>query len=205
MSSKGASPAGKNNPPDLDNTSEVTLPSPHEIQEVAQRKLASLTEEKRAQLRVAVMRTMSEEQRQQAAATKKDPLIQYILQQARQDIMSRNLPGQVDIRQQLQEQHQRIAPDELQSLVAQQRGLRRTDVFSSLAMIATQPPFNDHNTAAPTVATSSSQDERAANIALRPKHKCANCGGLVKPRSASRVADADEQDKESPPFNYCEN
>lgn len=202
MSSKGASPAGKTNPPDLDNTSEVALPSPQEIQEVAQCKLASLTEEQRAQIRNVVMRTMSEEQRQQATATKKDPLIQYVLQQARQDIMSRNLPAQVDIRQQLQEQHQRLAPDELQSLVAQQHGLRRTDEFpSALAMVATQRP--DPNAAATRVTTGSSQTEPATKVALRPDHKCADCDGLAKQRGTGNIDSltANEQANESLPLD----
>lgn len=103
MSGNDAPPASRADPPGLDNASEITLPSPQEIQELAQRKLESPTEEKRSQLRNVVMRSMSEEQRQQAAAIKKDPLIQYIYQQARQDIMSRNLPGQVEIRQQLRQ------------------------------------------------------------------------------------------------------
>lgn len=166
MTGREGTPSTTTDPPGPENSSKITAPSPQEIQEVAQRKLASLTEEQQVQLRNVVMRTMSEEQRQQAAATKKDPLIQYIVQQARQDIMSRNLPGQIDIRQQLQEQHQRLAPDELQSLVAQQRGMRRIDVFSSLAMIATQRP--DPNAAAASVATSSSQTEPATNVTLRP-------------------------------------
>jgi cation transport regulator ChaB len=136
---------------------------------------------------------MSEKQCQQAAATKMDPLIQFIFQQARQDIMSRNLPEQVNIRQQLQEQHQELTPEELQSLITKQRALRRTDESpSSLAMLATQPLLKDQNTAAATVSTSSSQAGPAANIALRPKHKCANCGGHEKPCSASHVAGADE-------------
>ena len=49
---------------------QMQQPTPQEISETAQRMLASLTEEKKAQLRNGVMRSMNEQQRQQASATK---------------------------------------------------------------------------------------------------------------------------------------
>jgi len=139
----------------MDNASETTPPSPQEIQEVAQRILVSLTEEKRSQLRNSVMRTMSEEQRRQATATNKDPLIQYIVQKAREESMNRNVSGQVDTQQRLQHQHQRLTSNQLQELNASQRGLQHTDVPPAmLAGLATQHSHDDVDTTAATVATS---------------------------------------------------
>ena len=86
--------------------SQMQQPTPQEINETAQRMLASLTEEKKAQLRNGVMRSMNEQQRQQASATKKDPLIQFIYQKARQDVMNRRASGQMANGQQPQQPQQ---------------------------------------------------------------------------------------------------
>ena len=79
-------------------------PSPQEIQEVAQRILVSLTEEKRSRLRDAIMSTMTEEQLRRAAANKKDPLMQFIFQKARSHIINGALSAEIDVGQQQQEQ-----------------------------------------------------------------------------------------------------
>lgn len=50
------------------------------------------------------MRTMSEHQRRQAAATKNDPLMQFIFQKARSDIINGTVSAEIDVGQQQQEQ-----------------------------------------------------------------------------------------------------
>lgn len=89
MTDHGQNLSSTGDPPGSDSSSENASPTPQEIRETAQRMLVSLTEEQQIRLRNGVMRTMSEKQRQQASATKKDPLIQFIYQKARQDIMNR--------------------------------------------------------------------------------------------------------------------
>lgn len=77
-------------------------PPAQEIQETAQRMMATLSDEKRAQLRNGVMRSMSEQQRQQASAAKKDPLVSFIFQKARQEVMNRRASAQASGGQQQQ-------------------------------------------------------------------------------------------------------
>jgi hypothetical protein len=166
MSSRGAVPLSTTNPPGPDNASEVTPPSPQEISEVAQRILASLTEEKRTHIRNAVMRSMNEEQRRQATATNKDALMSFIYQKAQSEIMNRDLPGKVDIndiRQQLQQQHQRHPPDQLQALIARQREMPPFSL-AMLADLMTQRSHDDVDTTAATVATSSSKTVPPADV-----------------------------------------
>ena len=147
---------------------------------------------------------MSEEQRRQATATNKDPLIQYIVHKAREEIMNRNVSGQVDTQQQLQHQHQRLTPNQLQELNASQRGLQYTDVPPAMLVdLATQRSHDNVDTTAATAATRSSQTEPLADIPLHASQQCANCGGLAKQRSTSPVDGVDEQDSESLPFNHC--
>jgi hypothetical protein len=205
MSSRNAVPPSTANPPGPDNTNETTPPSPQEISEVAQRILASLTEEKRTHIRNAVMRTMSEEQRLQATATNKDPLMQFIFHKAQSEILNRDLPGRVDIidiRQQLREQHQRLPPDQLQALIARQRGMPPFSL-AMLADLMTQRSHDGVELFAATAATSSLEAGSAADVPLHAGQQCANCGSLANQRSTSLVDSVDEQGKESPPFNYC--
>ena len=93
-----------NNPPNPQQAASMQQPPAAEIQETAQRMMATLSEEKIAQLRNNVMRNMSEQARQQASATKKDPLIGFIFQRARQEVMNRRSSAQAAGGQQQQQQ-----------------------------------------------------------------------------------------------------
>ena len=86
------------------------------------------------------MHTVSEEQRRQTAATKKDPLIQFIFQKARSDIMNGKA---VDVGQPQQQQQ---ATNE--SLGASQRG---PEVPIPLSAMMTQVSLNDTSTATATI------------------------------------------------------
>jgi hypothetical protein len=83
-----------NTTPNPQQAAPMQQPPAQEIQEAAQRMMASLSDEKRAALRNNVMRNMTEQARQQASATKKDPLVQFIFQRARQEVMSRRQSAQ---------------------------------------------------------------------------------------------------------------
>lgn len=153
LSTTTADPSGPANTNEIAPPSE---PSPGEIQESAQRILASLSEEKRSRLRDAVMITMTEEQRRQAAATKKDPLMQFIFQKARSDIMNGTTSAQIGVRQQQQQQ--------------QQQGTNMahgTVFFTTLPSLMTQVPHNGFNTAA---ATNTTQIAPGANASLDSEH-----------------------------------
>lgn len=141
------------------NTNEIVPPSdpsPGEIQEVAQRILASLTEEKRNQIRTAVMRSMNEEQRRQAAATMKDPLIQFVFHKARSDIVNGTKSAQIGVRKQQQQQQQQVT-----------NMAHGTVFFTSLPSLMTQVPHNGFNT---TAATNTTQIAPGANASLDSEH-----------------------------------
>jgi hypothetical protein len=80
--------------------------------------------------------------------------------------MNRDLPGKVDIndiRQQLQQQHQRHPPDQLQALIARQREMPPFSL-AMLADLMTQRSHDDVDTTAATVATSSSETVPPADV-----------------------------------------
>jgi hypothetical protein len=153
--------------------------------------LVSLTEEQQVRLRNGVMRTMSEEQRQQASATKMDRLIQFIYQKAKQDIMNRKAMGQIDSKQQQQQEHGIDMPN---SLIVSPRGVNATTSQSTTVAPNTQ------NYLIAGAAIDLAQAALAANIPLASDQHCANCGGLAKQRLTGRI---NERDNESLPFNYC--
>lgn len=78
-----------NTTPNPQQQAQAQQPTQAELQETAARMMASLSEDKKANIRNGMMRTMNEQQRQQAAAQKKDPLITFVFQRARQEIMAR--------------------------------------------------------------------------------------------------------------------
>ena len=65
----------------------LRMPSAVEIFSNAQRMMANLSEKGKAQVREGTLRSMSEEQIQQALARKQDPLFQHIYEQAEQEVM----------------------------------------------------------------------------------------------------------------------
>lgn len=75
---------------------QMQAPTQQEIQEQSQRMMAALSDDKKNQLRNNVMRNMSEQVRQQMAATGKDPLIGWIFQKARQEVMARKMSAQAN-------------------------------------------------------------------------------------------------------------
>jgi hypothetical protein len=150
------------------NTNEIVPPSdpsPGEIQEVAQRILASLTEEKRNQIRTAVMRSMNEEQRRQAAATMKDPLIQFVSHKARSDIMNGTASAEIGNGKQQHQQQQRQQQTINMSLGAPRRGL---EAHTFLCAMMTQLPHDGINT---TAAISPSRTAPGAYASLDSEHE----------------------------------
>ena len=111
-----------NNTPNPQQAAPMQQPPAQEIQETAQRIMSTLSEEKRAQLRNGVIRSMTEQQRQQASATKKDPLIQYIFSKARQEVMTRRQSAQAAGGQQQQNMQMSNAGGVNMSQSASQQG-----------------------------------------------------------------------------------
>lgn len=86
MSQNSHQPQHMNNTP---NPQMAPQFQPQELQEVAAKIMASIPDDKKAGLRNNIMRSMSEQDRQQASAAKKDPLINYVFKQARNELMAR--------------------------------------------------------------------------------------------------------------------
>jgi hypothetical protein len=108
--------------PNPQQPAQMQQPPAQEIQETAQRMMAGLSEEKRAALRNGVMRNMTEQQRQQASATKKDPLVQFVFQKARQEVMARRQAAQAASGQQQQNMQMSNAGGVNMSQSASQQG-----------------------------------------------------------------------------------
>lgn len=80
-----------NGTPDAMPLSWTPPPTSQEVRETATCLMAALTDEEKTRLRNEAMRSMNEQQRQQATAMNKDPLLQHMMQKVRQDIMSRGI------------------------------------------------------------------------------------------------------------------
>lgn len=108
--------------PNPQQSSQLQPPTEQEIRETAGRMMSGLTDEKKAALRNTVMRNMNEQQRQLASANKKDPLHQFILQKARQEIMNRRASAQMGNPQQAQNMQMANAGGANMSQSASQQG-----------------------------------------------------------------------------------
>jgi hypothetical protein len=97
-------------------------PHVQEIQDVARRMMATLTDEKKAQLRNGIMRNMTEQQRQESSATKKDPLIGFVFQKATQQVIGRRQSAQAAGGQQQQNMQMSNAGGVNMSQSASQQG-----------------------------------------------------------------------------------
>lgn len=70
-------------------STQMQPPTQPEIQEIAARMMGSLTEDKKTMLRNNVIKSMNEQQRQQVSASKRDPLVQFIMGKAREEALKR--------------------------------------------------------------------------------------------------------------------
>jgi hypothetical protein len=93
-----------------------------EVQEAAQRIMAGLTDEKKVHLRNNVIRNMTEQQRQQASATKRDPLVSFVFTKAKQEVLGRRQSGQAAGGQQSQNMQMTNAGGVNMSQSASQQG-----------------------------------------------------------------------------------
>lgn len=144
---------GSEEPPSLDSLARQQA----EIQKVASRMLGSLTDEKKTQLRAAILRSMTEEQRKMASTARKDPLIAFIFAKAREEVKGSGKPAQSADHQELPHSSSAFSepnlyghadPQSVQSILSppRQTGIRRPNASALPTFELPPPPLADLQT-----------------------------------------------------------